>query len=120
MRRREASQEPLGTLLWAPLGLASEAGKGSGLAGWPSWPLGSAGQQGFSRVLCGEESPGQLPQAHPREEEGEANSFLGGEGLKVPLRSLLLVCPGEGLILCPTCRVPGPAAVVPIQQQQLC
>ena len=80
----------------------------------------SAGQQGFSRLLCGEETPGQLPRAHPREEEGEADSFLGGEGLQVPLRSLLLVCPGEGLILRPTRRVPGPAAVVPKQRQQLC
>lgn len=80
----------------------------------------SAEQQGLSRALRGEESLGQLLRAHPREEEGEADSSLGGEGLKVPLRSSHLVCPGAGLILCPACPLPGPAAVVPIQRQQLC
>lgn len=39
--------------------------------------------------------------------------------MKVPLCFFCLVCPGEGLALCPTCRVPGPAAVVSIQRQQL-
>lgn len=58
------------------------------------------------------------PWALPRE-EGDAESFLGGKGMKVPLCFFCLVCPGEGLALCPTCRVPGPAAVVSIQQQQL-
>lgn len=117
MRRGEASQEPLSPLLCAPLGLARSAGRGGGLAEWPNGPWGRRPQSSRPPLVV-RGAWVNSPRALPRE-EGEAESFLGGEGLKVPLRFFCLVCPGEGLALCPTCRVPGPAAVVSIQWQQL-
>lgn len=87
MRRGEASQEPRGTLLWAPLGLASEAGKGGGLAGWPSWPLGSACLQGSrGSADCSVvrrlrvNSRGHIPERR----RGKPIASLGAKGSKCP------------------------------------